>query len=140
MADHGCNDPNRPAPRAPGAQDGDLVLLGVVEVLAARQLVTRLGERGVALTLAGNPATCSTGGCSPSVEVWAYRGDLPAVAQFQMEQREKQLSGLTFDPEVVGAVYDASRGEAQCPACGTTFATTTAECPDCGLMFPGGPE
>jgi hypothetical protein len=33
------------------------------------------------------------------------------------------------------AVVDFDRPEATCPACGTTFATTTDRCPDCGLRF-----
>jgi len=33
------------------------------------------------------------------------------------------------------AVYDTSRAEAVCPACGTRFPTSSAACPDCGLCF-----
>ena len=34
-------------------------------------------------------------------------------------------------------VVDFDGAEAQCPACGTRFATTSKRCPECGLNFGG---
>ena len=33
------------------------------------------------------------------------------------------------------AVVDFDAPEAACPACGTTFPTSSTRCPDCGLNF-----
>ena len=34
-------------------------------------------------------------------------------------------------------VVDFDAAEAECPACGTRFATTQPRCPECGLNFGG---
>lgn len=117
----------------------EMELLGQAEVTEAEKLKRTFVGLGITLQLAHNPGTCSSGGCRLTVEVWARRADLPAIQKVFADQRAKLMDGLDFDPQVINQVYDVSKDQAVCPACGTSFATSLRECPECGLVF-GIPE
>ena len=111
------------------------VLLGVIDLVEAKRLRNVLAERGVVLELISNPATCSSGKCGTSVEVYV---DAEQVAQFRAfiaAERAIVLEGLGARPELHDEVFDSEKENAICPACGTEFSTRSVECPDCGLGF-----
>ena len=111
------------------------VLLGVIDYAEAKRIQARLEERGVRLRLKNNPETCSSGGCKPTVEIFALETDLAKVQEFFAEEKQRSLDGLDFDPQRESLVFDPEQEKATCPACGTVFSTTSKECPDCGLCF-----
>ncbi len=112
------------------------VLLGVCPLREAKRIQSRLELLGVPTRLGSNPDTCTTGGCSPTVELWAlHQADLPAIQAFFVAEKDRNHQGLDFDPAVTEAVFDPTQSSALCPACGTQFSTTLKECPDCGLVF-----
>lgn len=110
------------------------ILLGTAPVVVANRYKDLAAQRDITIELAYNASTCKTG-CSHTMEVWANKQDLEAVMALMATEAQRNFSGLEFDPEVVGQVFDPEKEEAQCPACGTVFATSASECPDCGLGF-----
>ena len=114
------------------------VLMGIIDLQEAKRIRGHLGEKGIKLVLLGNPETCQTGSCGPTVEVWVEMDDLEVVKAFLAQERAKLFHGLNVDPALQGTVFDPEAETAQCPACGTVFSTRASECPDCGLGFGGG--
>lgn len=113
----------------------ETILLGVIELTEANRLKDLLGEKGVTLDLAYHPDSCGTGGCRPAVEVWVKKEDMSVLEEVMSEEQKKLFSDLTFDPQLVGQVFDPTQEQAICPACGTPFSTSLRECPECGLVF-----
>lgn len=112
----------------------DRILLGVIEINDAKRLRDDLLEQDVEVDVRYNKSTCQTG-CRVTVEVWAMQSDLPTIEKTLEKNRMKLMDGLDTDPNLEGEVFDPEKGQATCPACGTTFATSEKECPDCGLVF-----
>lgn len=114
------------------------VVLGVMSISEAKRIQSAMEDRGVRLRLVSNPHTCTTGGCTPTVELHALSADLEAVKAFFLAERERNHGGLEFNPELLDEVFDPEKESARCPACGDVFSTSLAECPGCGLGFGGG--
>jgi hypothetical protein len=112
----------------------DKVLLGTAPVVIANRYKDLLAEQSIPLALAYNASTCKTG-CSHTMEIWADAKDAEHVVAFIQKDSSRNFAGLEFDPSVVNQVFDTSKDDAQCPACGTVFKTSASECPDCGLGF-----
>lgn len=112
----------------------DRILLGTAPVVVANRYKDLAAQKDVQIDLAYNASTCKTG-CSHTMEVWAHKDDLEFVLALIAQETQRNYSGLEFDPAVVSQVFDASKEDAQCPACGTIFSTSSSECPDCGLGF-----
>lgn len=110
------------------------ILLGTAPVVIANRYRDLLKDQSIEIDLAYNESTCKTG-CSHTMEMWADEADLPTVIEFIRSENKKNFEGLDFDPELVNQVFDSSKSEAQCPACGTVFPTSASTCPDCGLGF-----
>jgi len=51
--------------------------------------------------------------------------------------KEHEEHGLDDVARAAARPVDFDAPEATCPACGTTFPTTSPRCPDCGLNFGG---
>ncbi len=113
----------------------ETVLIGVIDFTEAKRMKSLLEERGVKLELRMNPDTCTTGGCKPTVEVFAPQAGMEEIAKFFQEERSRNFAGLQADHALTQEVFDTERETAKCPACGTEFSTRAAECPDCGLCF-----
>jgi hypothetical protein len=113
----------------------DRVVLGIAELQEAKRIRSLLEEQGIRIELVSNPRTCSTGGCQVTVELRAHPNDAPAFEAFVKKERERELAELEVDPELLEQVFDPERESATCPACGTSFSTSSRECPDCGLVF-----
>lgn len=112
----------------------DVVLLGVMEASEAERLRTNLSAKGVDVVFNHNEQTCTTG-CATTVEVHANSRDIPTITQYFQDEKARLLEGHDFDENQVNEIFDPSKEEATCPACGTKFSTTSNECPDCGLVF-----
>ena len=110
------------------------VLLGTAPVVIANRYRDLLATESIDIALAYNASTCKTG-CSHTMEIWAEAKDVEHVVAFIQKDSSRNFAGLEFDPSVVTQVFDTSKDEAQCPACGTLFKTSATECPDCGLGF-----
>ena len=115
-------------------QGAEKVMMGVMELVAAKRLKEKLAESGVAIELGHNKETC-TRGCKVTVEVWAKTAEIPKVQELLREEHTKLLEDLDFDPHQSDQVFDPSKKSAVCPACGTEFSTDLKECPECGLVF-----
>ena len=113
----------------------DLELLGIMGLADADRLGYMMKDKGVTIEKLFNKATCSSGSCGASVEVWYYKEDKQLVLRTLEEHRELQLSHLGVESDIESSVYDPSKETAICPACGHEFSTTNTECPDCGLNF-----
>lgn len=110
------------------------VKIGVLALQEAKNLVNQMAKQAVEVFLDHNEATC-TRGCAVTVEVLAWEKDLPAIKAVLDRNFSQLAQGHEFDPEVAGSVYDTSKENAICPACGFEFATSNTECPDCGLVL-----
>lgn len=112
----------------------DLVKIAVMGLNEAKDFQKKLKERSIDLVLNHDESSC-TRGCAVTVEVHAKESDIPQIQEVYSENYMKSLDGLSFDSKIVNSVYDTSKGEATCPACGFNFSTTNTECPDCGLVL-----
>ncbi len=112
----------------------ELILLGTLPLEEAKSLQRTLHGRGVEAQLDHNQKTC-TRGCAVTVEVLVPRESIAEVQEVLRTQYEKLTAGLDVDWQRVSAVFDPSKEEATCPACGTQFSTGLGQCPDCGLCF-----
>ena len=116
-------------------RDGELVCIGNSEINEAKRLREVMAKQDVAVELRSNPATCSTGGCTITVEVWVHAAGVEALKAHLHAERAKVLAGLDVNHEQHGAVYDPTQTAVQCPACGEKFSPVNKECPECGLVF-----
>ena len=111
------------------------ICLGTFSVTIANRYRDLLNAQNVELAIIHNKATCSSGGCGTSMELWANQSDLPVVIPFLQQEQARNYIGLDINPELLNQVFDTSQENAICPACGTEFSTSSSECPDCGLGF-----
>ena len=111
-----------------------LVRLGTMPLEEAKALTKTLATRGVEAVMDHNAHTC-TRGCTVTVEVLIPETAIPVVQETLKEQYQKLAQGHDLNWELLGEVFDPSKGEATCPACGTKFKTVATECPECGLCF-----
>lgn len=108
--------------------------LAVMGLQEAKDFQTALKKEGVEVILNHDDETC-TRGCAVTVEMLGREEDMEIIQSVYTRSFQKLLEGLEFDPEVINSVYDTSKGEATCPACGHNFSTSKTECPDCGLVL-----
>jgi hypothetical protein len=112
----------------------ELVKLGTMPLDDAKNLQRALATKGVEAVMNHNSQTC-TRGCQVTVEVLIPETSLSLVQETLREQYQRLTQGLDIKWDLLGEVFDPSKGEATCPACGTHFQTSAAECPECGLCF-----
>ncbi len=109
-------------------------MIGVIGVREAEILASKLAVEGIEIQSVYSHASCKSG-CSPSKEIWAHAGDIPAIQQIMRDDHLKTLAEMGVDPNQVHQVFDPLKPTAICPACGVEFQTSATECPDCGLGF-----
>lgn len=109
-------------------------MLGVFPSREAEWLQSMLAKEGVEVASVYNQITCSSG-CSPSKEIWVHPDDLAFIQKIILSQHLKVLEGLGANVSLINEVFDESRQEATCPACGFKFQTRYKQCPDCELSF-----
>ena len=112
----------------------ELIKIAVMGLDEAKDLKRECELEGVELVLNHNDQTC-TRGCSVTVEVHAMEKDLPIIQTVYGKKYEKLLEGHDVNLEQINEVFDPSKADAVCPACGTKFSTSLSECPDCGLVL-----
>jgi len=108
--------------------------LATLPVAAAEALKSKLALAGIDIALIHNEQSCKSG-CAVQVEVWSHPDDVAEIARIAEAERSAHYQEVGYDPSLANSVFDPSREEATCPACGTNFATTLTSCPDCGLSF-----
>ena len=118
-------------------EPSEFKLLGVVDFQEGKRLQFALGGQGIPLKLVSNPDTCTSGGCSPRVEIHAQNQHWEKVGKFLAVEAKRDLGGLDINPELHNQVFDPDKETALCPACGECFSTKLVECPGCGLGFSG---
>jgi hypothetical protein len=101
-------------------------LLGSIELALANQ--------GVTIEINVQPETCGKG-CTPMADVFADEADIPKVRDFFAAERKRTHGDIDSAADQLNQVFDTSKEDATCPACGTQFKTSAKECPDCGLVF-----
>src|SRR5438045_1423961 len=115
-----------------------LMLIGVAEYSEAKRLQAALREKGIPISLAAAPESCTTKNCKPSLQIFVPEEHLQAAAEFIQGEKRRDLADLEIDPGLLAETFDPEKENARCPACGETFSTRQTECPSCGLNF-GGP-
>ena len=111
----------------------DMIQLGVMSLADADRISYMMLEKGVKIEKLFNEATCSSGSCGASVEVWVHAKDATTVAQTLEDYRQLQLSHIEGEDIHTDSVFDPSKDTAVCPACSHEFSTELKICPDCGL-------
>jgi rRNA maturation endonuclease Nob1 len=112
----------------------EMIKLAVMPLQEAKNFQDQLKEKGVTIRLEHNEKTC-TRGCTVTVEVLGREQDLPIVAEVYQNNFAKLLNGHEVNLDIINSVFDPSKETAICPACGTSFATSSTECPECGLVL-----
>ncbi len=121
-------------PRHSGA---DLVPAVAASIPDAKRLVAACAAEGIDATL-GRTASCSSGGCTPKVQVMVRRDDLPRVhGLLQRQWREAAAQEGTVDEELLEKLRagPSAGGDPPCPACGTAAPLVNGACSDCGLQL-----
>lgn len=116
-------------------ENAEEVLIGTIEYNEAKRIKAALSEKGIELRLAGDSTACASKSCRISLQVFSQTKDLPLVREFLIAEQQKVFEGLDFDPNIINEVFDPEQEQARCPACGTSFKTSSTSCPDCGLVF-----
>jgi hypothetical protein len=121
---------------APRQHGDDLVPALEASIPDGKRLVAQCAGDGIRATLGRTPS-CSSGGCTPKVQVMVRRDDLPRFqALLQREWLEAAVREGTLDDELLGKLRAASAtGEPPCPACGTAAPLVHGACSDCGLQL-----
>lgn len=96
------------------------------DLLAAERIGTRL---------IGDENSCSKNCCPSTFFLQVRREDAPAALELLAAEHHR-LTGLDLaDNAHTDAVFNPYAAEANCPACGCCFSTSSTTCPDCGLSF-----
>lgn len=115
--------------------DDDLVNLRRGPLAEMKQLEKVLGREVIPCLVAADDASCSGRCCPTNFFLQVRRDDIPdAVAALEQEFR-RTTSLDEHDTTHAEMVFDPSAQAAVCPACGHSFAPTSASCPDCGLQL-----
>jgi len=100
-----------------------------------RRIELLLHAERIATLIEGDESTCGKG-CCPTVFFLAVRkNDAQDALEILREEFKRATAWDAHDTSLVDEAFDPLAGEATCPACGHTFATSTATCPECGLCF-----
>lgn len=115
--------------------EDDLVNIRRGPLSEVKSLSNRLNDAMIATLIAGDDNSCGKG-CCPSVFYLQVRRRDGLDALTILEDEFRQTTGLEdHDISYADNVFDASAAEANCPACGHTFPTSSTVCPDCGLAL-----
>lgn len=112
----------------------DYLAFAVLPLDEAKSIEKELAKRDVRIKLAHNEKTC-TRGCQVTVELLAIREDLMQIQEVLKERFMKALEGHDVNLNTLSEIFDESKAQATCPACGEVFSTTLLMCPECGLNF-----
>jgi len=111
----------------------DAVMLGVVGVTQGERIKSTMLSKGIVVEAFPQTLDCSS--CAMKLEVWAHKDDVQKIQEIMQQDQLKNYQGLSVDVDQINHVFDPSKEDATCPACGTHFKTSHSECPDCGLVL-----
>ncbi len=110
------------------------IFLGVMDLQEAKTHQIKMKQLGVELEIKTNGETCTTG-CKVTVEVWGKAQDQAALQNYFRSDYLKHVKGHEPNFEHLSEVFDPSKSEVICQACGEKFKPTLSECPGCGLVY-----
>ncbi len=115
--------------------EDELIVIHQAGLADAKHLQALLEKERIGTLLASEDKACGKGCCAPKFFLQVRREDVPDAIEI-LQEEYRRTTGLAGQEEVhPDAVFDPESGEAVCPACGFTFATTSTVCPDCGLCL-----
>ena len=115
--------------------DDDLVNVRSGPLVDMKHLESLLRNERIPSLIAGDDNSCGKG-CCPSTFFLQVRHEDGQDALEVLEREFRATTALdSHDTGSGDALFDARAGVAICPACGTSFVTTSTTCPDCGLGF-----
>ncbi|MGV1099058.1 zinc ribbon-containing (seleno)protein DG [Thiovibrio sp. JS02] len=116
--------------------DDELIVIHQAGLADSRHLQALLEAERIGTLLAGDDKGCGKKSCGPPKFYLQVRREDVAPALEIVQEEYRRTTGLDGHAATgADAVFDPEAGEAVCPACGFTFATTTTVCPDCGLCL-----
>jgi hypothetical protein len=122
---------------SPRQSGDDLVPAVEASIPDGKRLLEQCALEGLSATL-GRTASCSSGGCTPKVQVMVRRADLPRVQRLlQRQWLEAAAAEGTLDDELLQKLRAAASAtnDPPCPACGTAAPLVDGACSDCGLQL-----
>ncbi len=117
-----------------GPED-DLVSIRRGPLGEIKHLSNRLNGIMIATLVAGDENSCGQGCCPSNFYLQVRRHDAPEALAVLQEEFRQTTALEDHDTSNADNIIDASAPEANCPACGHTFPSTSTECPDCGLCL-----
>lgn len=113
----------------------ELVLIYRGPLADIKALQEELTSQRIGSLVVGDENSCKKGCSPPMLHLQVRREEAAEAMQILGAVHRKSTKLDTLAPGHVDAVFDASRQEATCPACGHCFSTSNMTCPDCGLCF-----
>ncbi len=99
-------------------------------------------QNAIANVILRKEGSCSTGGCSPSLDLAVAAEDLQRAAevlQNEFQELVATVANENVDPAQFGDALDLEAEQITCPACEAVIPQGVNECPGCGL-YVGIPE
>lgn len=112
----------------------EFVKVAVLRLDDAKQALKELASLNITAKLDHNEETC-TRGCAVTVELLVAQDDIQDWIKYQETMAIKGVESVDYDANLLNSIFDPSKEEADCPACGFKFSTSLNECPDCGLCI-----
>ena len=113
----------------------DIVVVHQAALADVRHLAALFKVEYIESLISGDESSCGKGCCAPKYYLNVRREDAPVALRILQEEYHRTTALAGHGADNIDGVFDQDAGEAQCPACGSEFATTTTTCPDCGLCF-----
>lgn len=112
----------------------DFHKVAILRLEDGKQILNQLASLKISAKLEHNEETC-TRGCAVTVELHVAANDIQGWIKFQEQMSINSVESSDYNPELLNTIFDPSKEEANCPACGFKFSTSLSECPDCGLCI-----
>jgi len=116
--------------------EDELVIVHQAGLADIRHIQAMLESQRIGTLLSGEEGCGCKKSCGPpKLYLQVRRDDVPDALRILAEEH-RRTTGLDGHETACGdAVFDPEAGEAMCPACGFSFATSSTTCPDCGLCL-----
>ncbi len=112
----------------------EIITIFKAKVGEVKRLEKLLKAENIGTIIVGDD-TCGKGCCGGNVELKVRMQDARDALSIIEDDLDKATRIDDHELVAVDNGFDQSVVEHICPACGTTFATSTTTCPDCGLCF-----
>lgn len=115
--------------------DDDIVTIHKGPLADLKKLEKAFRQENIGMLIVGEEDGCNKGCCPTTFYLQVRREDAQAAQALVHEDFLRVTALADHDTSHCHAVFDAEAGQANCPACGFAFETSTTTCPDCGLCF-----